>query len=150
MKIPGRLPALCRARASSVGAETSCAVLWNQRDPNLKIPRRAGDPERPSGETDVRLLDGSVWRGGWAIVLFAGAPASAKPREFASPIRGVTQGIIVFEWQGNYNEFGAMGHADLFRVLLSPGSPPTLTPGCIGSCYFVSGPMIAQLWETRP
>ena len=73
-----------------------------------------------------------------------------KPGEFASPIRGATQGIIVFEWRGKYNDFGAMGHADLFRVLLSPGSPPTLTPGCVGSCYFLSGPMIAHLWETRP
>jgi hypothetical protein len=72
------------------------------------------------------------------------------PDQLTSAIRGVTQGIIVFEWQGKYNDFGALGHADLFRVLLSPGSPPTLTPGCVGHCYFLAGPMIAHFWETRP
>lgn len=69
------------------------------------------------------------------------------------PIPGVTQGIITFEWQGHYGAFGASGHADLFRVNASPGkpgSPPTLLGGCAGECFFLEGPMIAHLWETRP
>ncbi|MCA9535237.1 MAG: DEAD/DEAH box helicase family protein [Myxococcales bacterium] len=38
-----------------------CRVIWNQRDPILKLRRRsAGDV--PEGETDVRLSDGTVWQ----------------------------------------------------------------------------------------
>jgi hypothetical protein len=72
------------------------------------------------------------------------------PDTFAVPFRGVTQGIIVFEWQGRPRTFGATGHVDLFRLVLSPGSPPKLTPGCVGHCFFVEGPMLAYLWELRP
>jgi hypothetical protein len=62
------------------------------------------------------------------------------PDRLSVPIPGTTQGIITFEWQGNYRAFGASGHADLFRVVASPGSPPTLTGGCAGECFFLEGP----------
>jgi len=38
-----------------------CKVIWNQRDPILKVPSRK-DTQLPFGETDVRLNDGSVWQ----------------------------------------------------------------------------------------
>lgn len=51
-----------RAPSDLTGTTFSCTVTWNQRDPILKLPRRSGDGEYPSEETDVRLPDGSVWR----------------------------------------------------------------------------------------
>ncbi len=72
------------------------------------------------------------------------------PAHLAVPVPGVTQEIVTFEWQGNYRAYGASGHVDLFRVTASPGSPPTLIGGCAGECFFLEGPMIAHLWETRP
>jgi superfamily II DNA or RNA helicase/HKD family nuclease len=55
--------AMYRARSSDdvPGASFSCIVLRNTRDPILKLPRRVADAMLPSGETDVRLADGSVW-----------------------------------------------------------------------------------------
>lgn len=38
-----------------------CKVIWNQRDPILKLPPRVAAP-LPEGETDVRLPDGAVWQ----------------------------------------------------------------------------------------
>jgi SOS-response transcriptional repressor LexA len=38
-----------------------CKVLWNQRDPILKLPPR-GLVALPEGETDVRMPDGAVWQ----------------------------------------------------------------------------------------
>ncbi|MCA9577968.1 MAG: hypothetical protein KC668_21185, partial [Myxococcales bacterium] len=38
-----------------------CRVIWNQRDPILKLPRRSAGGV-PEGETDVRLSDGTVWQ----------------------------------------------------------------------------------------
>jgi superfamily II DNA or RNA helicase/HKD family nuclease len=38
-----------------------CRVIWNQRDPILKLPSRSAGGV-PEGETDVRLSDGSVWQ----------------------------------------------------------------------------------------
>jgi superfamily II DNA or RNA helicase/diadenosine tetraphosphate (Ap4A) HIT family hydrolase/HKD family nuclease/SOS-response transcriptional repressor LexA len=38
-----------------------CKVLWNQRDPILKLPDRKA-ARLPGGETDVRLADGAVWQ----------------------------------------------------------------------------------------
>jgi Type VI secretion system (T6SS), amidase effector protein 4 len=73
-----------------------------------------------------------------------------NPTTFKVPFRGVTQGIIVFEWRGAIKDFGATGHADLFRVLLSPDTPPRLTPACVGECYWMHGPMYAYLWQTNP
>lgn len=76
-----------------------------------------------------------------------------EPDKFQIPITGPTQGIIVFEWHGAIRGpagFGATGHADLFRVLLSKDRPPTLKPICTGECYWVQGPMLAFLWETNP
>ena len=75
------------------------------------------------------------------------------PSTFKVHFTGVTQGIIVFEWRGQImgpNGFGATGHADLFRVVLTPGARPMLTPACAGQCYWEHGPMSAYLWETDP
>jgi hypothetical protein len=55
--------AMYRARSSAdePGASFSCVLTWNRRDPILKLPSRVTDAMLPSGETDVRLADGSVW-----------------------------------------------------------------------------------------
>jgi hypothetical protein len=74
----------------------------------------------------------------------------SHPDRLAVPTPGASRGIITFEWQGNYRAFGASGHADLFHVVASSGSPPTLTGGCAGECFFLAGPMIAHFWGTRP
>lgn len=72
------------------------------------------------------------------------------PSTFKVPFTGVTQGIVVFEWRGPFREFGASGHADLFRLVLSSATPPMLTPACLGQCYWQGGAMYAYLWETIP
>ncbi|WP_437316326.1 DEAD/DEAH box helicase family protein [Sorangium sp. So ce385] len=51
-----------RRREDGAGASFSARVLWNKRDPILKLPSRAARPDRPSGDVDVRLPDGEVWR----------------------------------------------------------------------------------------
>jgi Type VI secretion system (T6SS), amidase effector protein 4 len=71
------------------------------------------------------------------------------PDEFAVPFRHPAQGIIIFEWVGRWADFNASGHADLFRVILGDGKPPTLIPACVGNCYWMPGPMLAYLWELR-
>lgn len=53
---------VARARAAAAGDALECVVTWKQRDPILKLPSRAARPDLPSGETDVRLPDGSAWR----------------------------------------------------------------------------------------
>ena len=57
---------LARYRARRSGTSTQgafvCIVLSNQRDPILKLPSRARMPELPTGELDVRLPDGALWR----------------------------------------------------------------------------------------
>jgi hypothetical protein len=65
------------------------------------------------------------------------------------PIKGSTQGIIAFTWQGPFNDFGASGHVDLYQGLLT-GNPQTMGANCVGQCYFLTGPMIAHFWEVRP
>jgi superfamily II DNA or RNA helicase/diadenosine tetraphosphate (Ap4A) HIT family hydrolase len=45
--------------AGQVGFE--CRLTWNKRDPILKLPSRA-QHDLPSGDLDVRLPDGAVWR----------------------------------------------------------------------------------------
>jgi hypothetical protein len=75
------------------------------------------------------------------------------PEKFKVPFTRVTQGIVIFEWRGPIagpNGFGATGHADLFRLVLSTGAPPRMTPVCVGECYWEHGPMYAYLWETNP
>lgn len=37
-------------------------VIWNQRTPILKLPSREALPDRPLGEVDAELSDGSAWR----------------------------------------------------------------------------------------
>jgi hypothetical protein len=78
--------------------------------------------------------------------------ARKDPERFVHPFAGATQGIITFEWRGDPREFGALGHADLFRVILSNDKPPTLIPGCVGHCYWMDtkAPMVAHLWEMSP
>ena len=44
------------------GAAFEARVFSNKRDPILQLPDRAQRPDLPSGPTDVRLPDGSVWR----------------------------------------------------------------------------------------
>lgn len=54
-----------RAREEGTGAQGAAfeaPVTWNKRDPILKVPSRATRPDVPSGELDVRLPDGSLWR----------------------------------------------------------------------------------------
>ncbi|WP_437960496.1 DEAD/DEAH box helicase family protein [Sorangium sp. So ce119] len=51
-----------RRREDVSGASFSTKVTWNQRDPILKLPSRKARPDLPSGDTDVRLADGEVWR----------------------------------------------------------------------------------------
>jgi hypothetical protein len=72
------------------------------------------------------------------------------PTTFSVPFSGPTQGIVVFEWRGAPKAFGATGHADLFRLVTTPGSPPVLKPICVGECYWMNGPMYLYLWETAP
>ncbi len=74
-----------------------------------------------------------------------------RPNQFRQPppIRGATQGIIAFTWEGPFNAFSATGHMDLYRGLLT-GNPQTLGANCVGECYFNVGPMIADFWEVRP
>jgi hypothetical protein len=50
-----------RSQTDGAGAAFTCTVLWNKRDPILKLPRRSGDSQVPTGETPARLPDGSVW-----------------------------------------------------------------------------------------
>jgi hypothetical protein len=72
------------------------------------------------------------------------------PDKFKVPFTKVTQGIIVFVWQGRWADFNASGHVDLFRVVLVEGKPPRLVPGCVGTCYFETGAMLAYFWEMLP
>jgi hypothetical protein len=51
-----------RGEADTAGDAFECKVLWNKRDPILKLPSRATRPDLPEGELDVRLQDGRPWR----------------------------------------------------------------------------------------
>ena len=57
---------LAQYRARHAVAEDAhsfdCKVMWNKRDPILKLPSRAQRPDLPSGELDVRARDGAMWR----------------------------------------------------------------------------------------
>src|SRR5262249_35205502 len=44
------------------GASFTAKVLWNQRDPILKLPSRNAHLDLPSENTDVRLPSGEIWR----------------------------------------------------------------------------------------
>ena len=53
---------LTRKRRSDVSVEGfACKIIWNQRDPIVRLPPRTGITV-PNGETDVRLPDGSIWQ----------------------------------------------------------------------------------------
>ncbi len=51
-----------RARAGErLSSSFVCKVLWNKRDPILKLPKRTDEAEVPTDWLDVRLPDGRVW-----------------------------------------------------------------------------------------
>ena len=61
--VGARLAAYRRRRVvSATGTTFDVKVISNQQDPILKLPDRAARDALPTGETDVRLGDGSVWR----------------------------------------------------------------------------------------
>lgn len=51
-----------RGREDATTASFTTKVLWNQREPILKLPSRKTHRDLPSGDTDVRLPNGDVWR----------------------------------------------------------------------------------------
>jgi superfamily II DNA or RNA helicase/diadenosine tetraphosphate (Ap4A) HIT family hydrolase/HKD family nuclease len=59
--VDARLATYRRRRAPS-GESFDAKVSWNQRDPLLFLPTKADRAALPSGDTDVRLPDGSAWR----------------------------------------------------------------------------------------
>jgi SOS-response transcriptional repressor LexA len=69
-----------RARSDDGGSAFECKVLWNQRDPILKLPSRASHPSVPQREIDVRLPDGQVWQFRFAkeFCNVARAPGAAR------------------------------------------------------------------------
>ena len=50
-----------RGQSDASGESFSCKVMWNQRDPILKLPTRKGGPDIRETDLDVRLSDGSMW-----------------------------------------------------------------------------------------
>ncbi|HQP35366.1 MAG TPA: DEAD/DEAH box helicase family protein, partial [Polyangiaceae bacterium] len=50
-----------RRQTDEAGLSFECKVLWNKRDPILKLPSRERRTDLPSGDIDARLPDGSVW-----------------------------------------------------------------------------------------
>jgi hypothetical protein len=61
-----------------------------------------------------------------------------------------TKGIILFQWNGPYAQFGAFGHVDLINF--SEVSPSELLPQCEDACYWqpTKMPMEAFLWQLVP
>lgn len=79
--------------------------------------------------------------------------ARVDPKKIHLGGRKQVQGVVVFEWLGRPEEFGATGHVDLFRVIdRGENMTPQFTPACEGNCYWLdaAGPMVATLWETTP
>lgn len=50
-----------RIAADVPGESFRCKVLWNKRDPILKLPSRKVRPDIPENDLRVRLPDGRVW-----------------------------------------------------------------------------------------
>lgn len=50
-----------RLQGDATGEAFHCKLLWNQRDPILKLPARRTHAIVPEGETDVTLPNGEVW-----------------------------------------------------------------------------------------
>ncbi|MBI3726265.1 DEAD/DEAH box helicase family protein [bacterium] len=50
-----------RNTQQELGASFACKVISNQRDPILKLPSREHRSDLPTGETTIRLPDGSAW-----------------------------------------------------------------------------------------
>lgn len=79
--------------------------------------------------------------------------ATAAPEKIKLGGRKAVQGIIVFDWLGRFDEFGASGHVDLFFVVdRGAAASPQFVPACAGACYWQDSkkPMKAYLWETEP
>ncbi len=114
--------------------------------------RSVADPSTPIAASELYLIRaGDVRRYLNArfhegVLIWDGYHADS----FKTPINGMTQGIIVFEWRGRYADFNASGHADLFQISVNNGRPPTLRAACVGDCYWMKGPMYAYFWETNP
>lgn len=53
-----------RARNRTTPSESSfeCKIVWNQRDPILKLPSRKQHAWLPEGQVPVRLPDGTAWQ----------------------------------------------------------------------------------------
>lgn len=51
-----------RRRQDDSGASFTARVIWNQREPILKLPSRKIFPDLPWEDTDVRLAGGELWR----------------------------------------------------------------------------------------
>jgi hypothetical protein len=139
----------CLNRAGAPIRRVAADVLYRRArsvaDPLTPVDRRV-----TAGElyviraADVRRYLNARYHEG--VLIWDGYRADS----FKTSFSGVTQGIIVFEWRGRYSDFGASGHADLFRIALTDGQPPVLKPACIGDCYWMKGPMYAYFWETNP
>lgn len=74
--------------AQPVGAAFECTVLWNRRDPILKLPDRKKRPDVPTGEASVRLQDGQVWQFRFAAQFVNVArPAGAERNQLPDLLR---------------------------------------------------------------
>jgi len=78
-----------RAETEGVGAAFEAKVLWNKRDPILKLPSREARPDLPEGETDVRLPTGEPWRFRFkAKFINVARPVGAKRNQLPDLLRG--------------------------------------------------------------
>ncbi len=78
-----------RGEAEATGDAFECKILWNQRDPILKLPSRRARPDVPRGEVDVRLRDGRPWRFRFmAEYCNVARPAGSDRNELPDLLRG--------------------------------------------------------------
>ena len=50
-----------QAPAGKLGGSFIAKVIWNKRDPIIKLPSRTTRSDLPHGDTDVRLSDNAMW-----------------------------------------------------------------------------------------
>jgi superfamily II DNA or RNA helicase/diadenosine tetraphosphate (Ap4A) HIT family hydrolase/SOS-response transcriptional repressor LexA len=99
-----------RRRDQPTSAAFVCKILWNQRDPIIKLPPR-DRATIPEGETDVRLPDGAVWQFRFAKQFCNVArPAGTSRNQLPDLLRG---------WFGP--RAGQPGTAFQIRFHASPG-----------------------------
>ncbi len=61
-------------------------------------------------------------------------------------VKTPTQGLIGYDWQGRFADFGASGHVDIGKIT---GSGASLSISEFGTnSYFKEGAMIVFMWET--